>query len=83
MDFISDKTSFWFMYHANLFVYTIQSIFDGIDLHNAIGDFHFAKMNLENHNETIPQTPLDDVCYSILKQRQKRHRFDKKTYVHA
>ena len=56
----------------------LKSIFDGVDLHNAIGDFYFAKMNLENHNETIPQTPLDDVCYSILKQRQKRHRFDKK-----
>tara|TARA_Y100001938_G_C8098450_1_gene439817 strand:+ start:813 stop:6293 length:5481 start_codon:yes stop_codon:yes gene_type:complete len=57
----------------------LKSIFDGVDLHNAIGDFYFAKMNLENHNETIPQTPLDDVCYSILKQKQKRHRFDKKT----
>ncbi|MAN60520.1 MAG: hypothetical protein CMI60_01105 [Parvibaculum sp.] len=55
----------------------LKSIFDGIDLHNAIGDFYFAKMNLENHNQSIPQTPLDDVCYSILKERQKGHRFDK------
>jgi hypothetical protein len=44
MDFISDKTSFWFMYHANLFVYTIQSIFDGIGckymfMHNYGGEF--------------------------------------------
>tara|TARA_R100000773_G_C4177275_1_gene88460 strand:- start:26 stop:697 length:672 start_codon:yes stop_codon:yes gene_type:complete len=44
MDFVSDKTSFWFMYHANLFVYTIQSIFDGIGckymfMHNYGGEF--------------------------------------------
>ena len=44
MDFISDKTSFWFMYHANLFVYTMQSIFDGIGckymfMHNYGGEF--------------------------------------------
>ena len=57
----------------------LKSIFDGLALDNSLGKFYFAKMNLENHNETIPQTPLDDVCHSILKQKQRKHRFDKKT----
>ena len=50
----------------------LKSIFDGLDLDNSLGNFYFAKMNLENHNQTIPQTPLDDVCYSILKQKQRK-----------
>lgn len=57
----------------------LKSIFDGLDLEDNLGHFYFAKMNLENHKETIPQTPLDDVCHSILKQKQRKHRFDKKT----
>ena len=57
----------------------LKSIIDGINIPNAVGDFHFAKMNLENHGIRIDATPMDEICDSLLKQaKKKRHRFDKK-----
>jgi len=57
----------------------LKSIIDGINIPNAVGDFHFAKMNLENHGIHIDATPMDEICDSLLKQaKKKRHRFDKK-----
>jgi hypothetical protein len=57
----------------------LKSVIDGIDIPYAVGDFHFAKMNLENHGVRIEETPMDEICDSLLKQvKKKRHRFDKK-----
>ena len=56
----------------------LKSIVDGIDISNAIGDYYFAKMNLERYGIKIEETPSDQICDSLLKAKQRRHRFDKK-----
>ena len=45
----------------------LKSVLDGHDWLNSLGEYKFAKMNLEAHNEIIPQTTLDDITNSILK----------------
>ena len=56
----------------------LKSIVDGIEISNAIGDYYFAKMNLERYGIKIEETPSDQICDSLLKAKQRRHRFDKK-----
>ena len=48
----------------------LKSVIDGNDLLNAIGDYKFAKMNLQAHNEIILETTFDTITDSILKQAE-------------